>query len=79
MHSDPSLPQTPPSFSQGPGPVPASTWADGGEFRLALEGALARIILNRNRGGADARSASNRGAGPGSAREFPQFEHGAGI
>jgi hypothetical protein len=50
MHSDPSLPQTPPSFSQGPGPVPASKWANGGEFRLALEGALDQIILNRNRG-----------------------------
>ena len=77
MHSDTSLPQTPPSFSQGPGPVPASTWADGGEFRLALEWAPDQIILNR--GGADASPASNRDAGPGSVREFPRFEHGAGI
>jgi hypothetical protein len=77
MHSDPSLPQTSPSLSQGPGPVSASTWADGGEFRLALEGALDQIILNR--GGADASPASNRDAGPGSVREFPRFEHGAGI
>jgi hypothetical protein len=78
MHSDPSLPQTAPSFSQRPGPVPASTWAGGG-FRLALEGALDQIVLNRNRRGADGGPASNRDAGPGSAREFPQFEHGAAI
>jgi hypothetical protein len=75
MYSDPSLPQTPPSFSQGP--VPAWTWANGGEFRLAREGALDPII--RNRGGADASPASNRDAGPGSVREFSRFEHGAGI
>jgi hypothetical protein len=79
MHSNPSLPQTSPSFTQGPGLAPASTWADGGKFRLAVEGALDQIILNRNRGGADTRSAADRGAGPGSAREFPHFEHGAGI
>jgi hypothetical protein len=77
MHSGQSLPQTPPSFLQGPGHVPASTWADGGAFRLALEGARDQII--RNRRGADASPASNRDAGPGSVREFPQFEHGAGI
>ena len=77
MHSDPSLPQTSPSFSQGPGPVPALTLADGGEFRLALEGVLDQIILNR--GGADASPAYSRDAGPGSVREFPRFEHGAGI
>ena len=77
MHSNPSLPQTPPSFSQGPGTVPASTLADGGEFRLALEGVLDQVILNR--GGADASPAYNRGAGPGSVREFPQFEQGDGI
>ena len=77
MHSDTSLPQTPPSFSQGPGPVPASNWADGSEFHLALDGALDQIIRNRRR--ADASPASSRDAGPGSAREFPQFEHGAGI
>ena len=77
MHSGPSLPQTPPSFVQGPGHVPASTWADGGAFRRALEGALDQIILDR--GGADASPASNGDAGPGSVREFPQFERGAGI
>ena len=77
MHSDTSLPQAPLSFSQGPGPVPASTWADGSEFHLALDGALDRIIRNRRR--ADASPASSRDAGPGSVREFPQFEHGAGI
>jgi hypothetical protein len=77
MHSDQSFPQTPPSFLQGPGHVPASTWADGGEFRLALGGALDQIILDRR--GARASPASNRDAGPGSVREFPQFEHGAGI
>jgi hypothetical protein len=77
MHSDPSFPQTPATFLQGPGQVPASTWADGGEFRRALEGALDQIFLDR--GGADASPAYNRDAGPGSVREFPQFEHGAGI
>jgi hypothetical protein len=75
MYSDPSLPQTPPHFSQGP--VPAWTWADSGVFRLARERALDPII--RNRGGADASPASNRDAGLGSVREFPRFEHGAGI
>jgi hypothetical protein len=77
MESDPSLPQTPPSFSQGLGPVPASTLADGCEFRLALERALDQIILNR--GGADASPAYQRDAGPGSVRDFPLFERGAGI
>ena len=75
--SDPSLLQTPPSFSQGPGLVPASTLADGGEFRLAVPGALDPIHLNR--WGAEAGAAGTRDAGPGSVREFPQFEHGAGI
>jgi hypothetical protein len=77
MHSDSSLPQALPCFSQGPGPVPALTLMDGGEFHLALEGALDQAILNR--GGADASPTCNRDAGPGSVREFPQFEHGAGI
>ncbi len=77
MHSDSSLPQTPPSFLPGPGPVPALTLADGGEFRLALKGALDQVILNR--GGADASPTCNRDPGPDSVREFPQFEHGAGI
>jgi hypothetical protein len=53
------------------------TLADGGEFRLALKGALDQVILNR--GGADASPTCNRDAGPGSVLEFPQFEHGAGI
>ena len=77
MHTDLSLPQTHTGFSQGPGLVPASIPADGGGFRLALGGPLDRIILNR--GGADASPASNRDAGLGSVREFPRFEHGAGI
>ena len=72
--SDPNLPQTPPSFSQAPGLVPASTLADGGECRLALGGALDQIHLNR--WGADT---GTRDASPGSVREFPQFENGAGI
>jgi len=75
--SDPSLLQIPPSFSQAPGLVPASTLADGGECRLAAEGALDQIHLNR--WGADAGAACTRDAGPGSVREFPQFERGAGI
>ena len=75
--SDPSLPQTPPSFSQAPGLVPASTLADGGECRLALGGALDPIHLNRWR--ADASAAGARDAGSGSVGESPQCEHGAGI
>jgi len=75
--SDPSLPQTPPSFSQAPGLVPASTLADGGECRLALGGALDQTHLNRWR--ADASAAGARDAGSGSVGEFPQFAHGAGI
>ena len=75
--SDPSLPQTPPSFSQAPGLVPASTLADGGECRLAREGAFDQI--NPNRWGADAGAAGTRDAGPGPVRESPRFEHGAGI
>jgi hypothetical protein len=77
MHSDTSVPQTPPSFSQGLGPVPASTWADGSQSHLALNGAFGQI--SRNRGRADASPASSRDAETGSVREFPQFEHGAGI
>ena len=72
-----SVPQSPPSFSQAPGLVPASTLADGGECRLTLEGPLDRINLDR--WGADANAAGPRDAGPGSVREFPYFEHGAGI
>ena len=75
--SDPNLPQTPPSYSQAPGLVPASTLADGGECRLALGGALDQIHLNRWR--ADASAAGTRDAGSGSVGEFPQCEHGAGI
>jgi hypothetical protein len=75
--SDPSLPQTPPSSSRAPGLVPASTLADGGEIRLALEGALDQI--NPNRWGADASAACTRDAEPDSVREFPRFGHGAGI
>jgi hypothetical protein len=73
--SDPSLLQTPPSFSQAPGLAPAST--PGGECRRAPEGALDQIHLNR--WGADAGAPWTRDAGPGSVREFPYFEHGAGI
>jgi hypothetical protein len=75
--SDPSLPQTPPSFSQAPGLVPASTLADGGECHIAPEEALDQIHLNR--WGADASAAHTRDAGPGSVRGFSLFEHGAGI
>jgi hypothetical protein len=75
--SDPSRPQTLPRFSQAPGLVPASALADGGECRLAPEGALDPIHLNR--WGADAGAAGTRHAGLGSVREFPQFERGAGI
>jgi hypothetical protein len=75
--SDPSLPRTPPSSSQSRGLVPASTLADSGECRLAREGALDQINLNR--WGADAGAACARDAGSGSVREFPQFVHGAGI
>ena len=72
--SDPSLLQIPQSFSQAPGLVPASTLAGVGECRLAVEVALDQIHLNR--WGADT---ATRDAGPGSVREFPQFENGAGI
>ena len=77
MHRDPSLPQTPPGFSQGLGLVPASPLADGGRFRLALGGTLNQIILKRE--GSDANPTCTCDAGPGSLRGFPQFEHGAGI
>ena len=77
MHSDSNLTQSPPSFSQGPGLVPALTLADGCEFRLALEGDLDQVVFNR--GGAEASPDCNRDAEPGSVREFSQFEHGAGI
>jgi hypothetical protein len=77
MHSDSSLPQTPPGFSQGLGFVPASPLADGGRFRLALEGTLSQVLLKRE--GADASPTCTGDAGPGSLRGFPQFEHGAGI
>jgi hypothetical protein len=77
MHHDSSLPQTPPGSFQGLGLVPASPLADGGRFRLALEGTLSQIILKRE--GADANPTCTCDAGPGSLRGFPQFEHGAGI
>jgi hypothetical protein len=77
MHSDTNLTQSPPSFSQGPGLVPALTLAEGAKFRLALKGALEQV--SRNRGGAEASPDCNRDAGPGSVREFSEFEHGAGI
>jgi hypothetical protein len=75
--SDPSLPQPPPSFSQAPRLVPASTPADAGECHIAPEETLDQIHLNR--WGADAGAAYTRDAGPGSVREFSLFEHGAGI
>jgi hypothetical protein len=75
--SDPSLLQTAPGLSQGPGHVPASTAADGGKFRVALEGTLDPSSLKR--WGADASTAWICQAVPGSVREFPQFERGAGI
>jgi hypothetical protein len=75
--SDPSLPQTPPSSSQAPGLVAALPLEAGGEYRRAPEGALDQIHLNR--WGADASAARPHNAGPGSVREFPRFEHGAGI
>jgi hypothetical protein len=77
MHSDSNLAKTPAGLWQGPGLVPSLAMADGGKFRLDLEGALDQVILNR--GGADASPDCNRDAGPGSVQEFPQFEHGAGI
>ena len=77
MHRDSSLPQTPPGLSQGLELVPASPLADGGRSRLTLEGALSQIRLER--GAADANPACTCDAGPGSLREFAQFEHGAGI
>jgi hypothetical protein len=67
--TDPTLPPTAYGFSQGSGIAPDSTTADGGEFRLAAEGALDPIILHR--GGADASPTCTRDPGPGSVREFP--------
>jgi hypothetical protein len=77
MHGDSNLSQTAPGFSREPGFVPASNLTDGGEFCPALEGALGQILLNR--GGADSCPACTCGAGARPVREFPQFEHGAGI
>jgi hypothetical protein len=77
MQSDTSVPQTPPSFSQGLGPVPASTWAHGSESHLALDRAFDQVFRNQRR--ADASRASSRDVVPGSVREFPEFEQGAGI
>jgi len=77
MRNGPSLPQTPPGFSQGPGLLPASILADSDGSRLALEGALDRTILIR--GGTDDSPTGARDGAPGSVRTFPHFEHGAGI
>lgn len=77
MHSDTSLPQIPPSVSQGLGPVLAPTRAEGSQFHLAPDGDLDEIMRNRRE--ANARPASSSNAGPASVRELPQFEHGAGI
>jgi hypothetical protein len=77
MHSDTSLPRTPPDFSRTPRLVPTSTVADSDDVRLALEGAPDQFIRHRWR--ADARPTCFRDARPGSVREFPRFEHGAGI
>jgi len=67
----------PPELLARTGARPASTLADGGEYRLAAEGALDQIHLNRWR--ADASAAGARDAGSGSVGESPQCEHGAGI
>jgi hypothetical protein len=77
MHSNTSLQQIPSGYSRGPGPVSTSNLADSGEFRLGLEGPLYELLLNQ--WGADASPSWPCGAGPGSVRDFPQFEHGAGI
>ena len=78
MHSDPNLPQTPRAFRKDRGlsrPRPGRTAANSDS---PWTGPLTRLSATAT-GGADARSAFNRGAGPDSAREFPQFEHGAWI
>jgi hypothetical protein len=75
--SDPSPPQSPPGFRQARGLVLASTLADGGECRIALEQDLNPINLNGR--GDDASAARTRDASPRSVREFFRFEHGAGI
>ena len=77
MYRDSSLPHSSTGISQRPGLVPASTFVDGGEFRLVLERTLDQFTLNR--GMADADSACTRGEGPPWVQEFPQFEQGAGI
>jgi hypothetical protein len=77
MHSDTSLLRIPPGFSRDPGPIPTSSLANSGESRLALERPLDQNMLNQ--WGADASPACSCDAGPGSVRELPQFEHGAGI
>ena len=76
MHSGPNLSQIPPGFTREQRLVPASTRTDA-EFRLSPEEAPDQIILNR--GGTDASPARSRDVGTRSVREFPQFEHGAGI
>jgi hypothetical protein len=77
MHSGPNLPLAPSGLPREPGFVPATTLTDDGGFRPTLDGALGQIVLNR--GGADADAACTCGAGTRSVREFPQFEHGAGV
>jgi hypothetical protein len=75
--SDPSFPPTRPSFSRAPGLLRAPAPADGGECRIVPEAALDQTNLNR--WGAGTGAACIRDAGPGPVREFPLFEHGAGI
>jgi hypothetical protein len=77
MHSDSSLPQTPPGFSQGLGLVPASPLGDVDRFRLALEATLSQVIFKRER--ADASPIFTGDAEPVPLQGFPQFDHGAGI
>jgi hypothetical protein len=77
MHSNSTLPQTPPGFSQGLGLVPASPLRDGGGFPLAPEGTPSQVILKRE--ASEAGPTCTLDAEPDSLRGFPQFEHGAGI